>query len=107
MHNELTTISIFDPETGDELGYDEDGEVCITGPNTMLGYFANQEATDAILRKHSDGRVWVHTGDIGHMTKNGRKKLTFKQSDSVNNLYIDNNKELDLPSYFHALGIRR
>ena len=66
-----TTISIFEPDTENELGYNMDGEVCITGPNTMLGYFNNQEATDMILKKHSDGKVWVHTGDIGHITENG------------------------------------
>ena len=66
-----TTISIFDPATGDELSYNENGEICITGPNTMLGYFENQEATNAILKKHDDGKVWVHTGDIGYITENG------------------------------------
>ena len=66
-----TTISIFEPNTENELGYNENGEVCITGPNTMLGYFENQEATNAILRKHSDGKMWIHTGDIGHITENG------------------------------------
>lgn len=64
-------ISVFEPDSEDELGYNQDGEICITGPNTMLGYFENQEATDAILKRHSDGKIWVHTGDIGHMTEDG------------------------------------
>lgn len=66
-----TTISIFDPETNEELSYNQEGEVCMTGPNTMLGYFANQQATDDILRTHEDGSVWIHSGDIGYMTENG------------------------------------
>ncbi len=66
-----TTISVFEPDSENEVGYNQDGEVCITGPNIMLGYFENQEATNAILKKHSDGTVWVHTGDIGHITENG------------------------------------
>ncbi|MCI9110909.1 MAG: acyl--CoA ligase [Bacilli bacterium] len=66
-----TIISVFDPETGKECRYNETGEVCMTGPNTMLGYYDNQEATNAILREHEDGRVWVHSGDIGYMTENG------------------------------------
>jgi long-subunit acyl-CoA synthetase (AMP-forming) len=66
-----TTISIFEPGTENELGYNDDGEVCITGPNTMLGYFENQEATDEIIKRHSDGKLWVHTGDIGHINENG------------------------------------
>lgn len=66
-----TTISIFDPVTGEELGYNEHGEVCITGPNRMLGYFKNEQATKDVLRVHSDGTVWVHSGDIGYITPNG------------------------------------
>ena len=66
-----TTISVFEPDSENELGYNEDGEICITGPNTMLGYFENQEATNAILKRHSDGKMWIHTGDIGHITENG------------------------------------
>lgn len=66
-----TTIAIFEPDTENELGYNEDGEVCVTGPNTMLGYFENKEATDAILRRHNDGKMWIHTGDVGHITEDG------------------------------------
>ncbi len=66
-----TIISIFNQETGEELKYDEIGEVCITGPNTMLGYFENKEETDKILRTHEDGKIWVHSGDLGYMTKDG------------------------------------
>lgn len=67
-----TTISIFDPITGDELGYNNRGEVCITGPNIMLGYYKNQEATNDILRIHEDGSIWIHSGDIGYMTEDGK-----------------------------------
>lgn len=66
-----TTIAIFDSETNEELSYNQEGEVCMTGPNTMLGYFANKQATDDILRTHEDGSVWIHSGDIGYMTENG------------------------------------
>ena len=66
-----TTISVFEPDTENELGYNEDGEVCITGPNTMLEYFENEEATNTILKRHADGKMWIHTGDIGHITENG------------------------------------
>lgn len=66
-----TIISIFDPETNEELSYNQQGEVCITGPNTMLGYFNNIEATNELVRKHKDGLDWVHSGDIGYMTEDG------------------------------------
>ncbi len=37
----------------------------------MLGYYNNQAATDDIIKKHDDGLMWVHSGDIGYMTENG------------------------------------
>ena len=64
-------ISIFDPNTGKELKYNQSGEVCLNGPTTMLGYFNNQEATDEIIRTHEDGRKWIHTGDLGYMNEEG------------------------------------
>ena len=64
-------ISIFDPKTGEELKYNQQGEVCLNGPTTMLGYFKNETATNEIIRTHSDGRKWIHTGDLGYMTENG------------------------------------
>lgn len=67
-----TTISVFAPGTTKELGYNEEGEVCITGPNTMLGYWKNQKATDDIIWQHEDGKKWVHSGDLGYINENGQ-----------------------------------
>ena len=66
-----TVVSIFDPDTCEELTYNQQGEICMTGPNTMLGYFNNIDATKEIIRKHQDGLNWVHSGDIGYMTEDG------------------------------------
>jgi len=66
-----TLIGIFDPDTGDELGYGERGEICISGPSMMKGYFNRTEETDIVMRRHCDGRVWVHSGDIGYMDEDG------------------------------------
>lgn len=66
-----TTIGIFDPETGEELGYNQPGEVCISGPSVMKGYYNNKEETDHVLRKHADGKIWVHSGDIGTVDEDG------------------------------------
>ena len=66
-----TTVGIFDPETGEELGYNEVGEVCISGPTLMKGYYNNKEETDHVLRKHADGKIWVHSGDIGTIDEDG------------------------------------
>lgn len=65
------TVGIFDPETGEELDYGQDGEVCMTGRGMMKGYHGLPEETDAVLRRHADGRLWVHSGDIGHLDADG------------------------------------
>lgn len=66
-----TIISVFRPETSDELKYGESGEICMTAPTVMLGYYNQQSETHKILRIHSDGKVWIHSGDIGHMDEDG------------------------------------
>ena len=66
-----TVISIFDPDTGEELGYGEKGEICITGPSVMKGYYKRPEETDNVLRRHADGKLWVHSGDVGYMDEDG------------------------------------
>ena len=66
-----TTIGIFDPETSEELGYNTPGEVCITGDTMMKGYFNNKEETDYVMRKHADGQIWIHSGDIGYIDEDG------------------------------------
>lgn len=54
-----------------------DGELCLTGPNLMLGYYKNDAATAQALRKHKDGEVWLHTGDVFCKDENGY--LFFRQ----------------------------
>ena len=66
-----TTIAIFEPETTNELSYNQQGEVCITGPSIMAGYFKNQEETDNVMKVHPDGKVWVHSGDLGYIDEDG------------------------------------
>ena len=66
-----TNISIFNPNTEEETQYGEIGEVCITGPNTMKGYYNNEEETNNIIKKHKDGMEWVHSGDLGYMDSDG------------------------------------
>ncbi len=42
------------------------GQITAKGPNVMLGYFENQEATDEVIK---DG--WFYTGDLGYIDKDG------------------------------------
>lgn len=70
-------IGIFEPNTDIELDYDTDGEICICGPTVMLGYYNNEAETNLTLKHHKDGNIWLHTGDIGSMDKDGF--ITYKQ----------------------------
>lgn len=66
-----TKIGIFKPNTDEELGYFEEGEVCVSGPATMECYLNNVEETNKIIKIHKDGRRWVHTQDIGYLDTDG------------------------------------
>lgn len=63
-------VKFVDPETNREVGYDEKGEICISG-NIMLEYYENKEETNLSIRIHEDGKKWLHTGDIGHINRDG------------------------------------
>lgn len=62
-----TASKIVNPDTGEELGINERGEVLIAGPHVMPGYLNNQEAT----RNCIDEDGWFHTGDIGYADEDG------------------------------------
>ena len=66
-----TLVSVFEPGTDTELPIGQRGELCISGPGVMKGYYNKPAETAAILRTHADGRVWVHTGDIGYLDEDG------------------------------------
>ncbi len=66
-----TVISAFKPGTDEELRYGEEGELCIQTPTMMLGYYKNEEATQEVLKEHSDGNYWIHSADIGYVTEDG------------------------------------
>lgn len=57
--------------THDEAAPNVDGEICFTGPTVMLGYVNETKETMQALRKHKDGKTWLHTGDIGYMDEEG------------------------------------
>jgi len=64
-------VSAFDVDTGKELPFGQEGEICINTPSTMIGYLNKPEETDNILRRHEDGLLWVHSGDLGYISENG------------------------------------
>lgn len=70
-------IKIFKPNTQTELPYGEVGEICISGPTVMMGYLDNEKETNEILQLHKDGKIWLHSGDMGMMDNDG--VLFYKQ----------------------------
>ena len=66
-----TFYKIVQPGTTNEVEANIEGEICISGPTVMLGYMDNLEETKQTLRRHYDGRIWLHTGDLGHMDQDG------------------------------------
>ena len=57
--------------TQEEVPYGEEGEINLSGPTVMKGYDNNEEETAKTLQKHADGRLWLHTGDLGKMDEDG------------------------------------
>nr|ADI22569.1 acyl-CoA synthetases (AMP-forming)/AMP-acid ligases II [uncultured Rhizobium sp. HF0500_10F10] len=68
-------ISIQD-EAGTELGPNETGEICVTGPAVFAGYYDNPDANAKAFR---DG--WFRTGDLGHLDAAGYLSITGRASD--------------------------
>ena len=66
-----TFYKIVNVGTTDEADAGTEGEICISGPTVMLGYMDNPEETAQTLRTHTDGRIWLHTGDLGYMDTDG------------------------------------
>lgn len=64
-------VCIYDNESSKELGYNEIGEICMSGPSLMTGYHHAPDATKAVLRRHADGELWLHSGDLGYLTEDG------------------------------------
>ncbi len=69
-----TDVKVVNAENGCELGYDELGELCMSGVQVMMGY-DDSSLDKGVLRQHSDGRIWLHTGDNAIIHKDGRVQI--------------------------------
>ncbi len=71
-----TIVSAFDPDTLIELPYGEEGELCIHSDTLMIGYYQAEDLTKKAIRMHNDGKLWLHSGDLGYIDENGLVKVT-------------------------------
>lgn len=72
-----TEVKMVDEE-GNEVPAGEPGELCVKGPQVMLGYWQRPDATDEILQ---DG--WLHTGDIATMDEEGFMRIVDRKKDMI------------------------
>ena len=66
-----TDFKIVKNSTFTELPAGKEGEICISGPLVMMGYLGNDAETAQDLRLHPDGKIWLHTGDLGSLHDDG------------------------------------
>ena len=74
-----TLVSAFEPGTDKELPIGQRGELCISGPATMKGYYKMPEATAATVDKEG----WLHSGDLACRDENGCYRITGRLKDMI------------------------
>ena len=72
-------IKIVDPETGETVGPNEQGEICCRGYNVMKGYYKMPEMTEKAIDK--DG--WLHSGDLATVDEDGYYRITGRIKDMI------------------------
>ncbi len=78
-HNRLGSVGKAMP--GVTIKIADDGEILACGPNIMQGYYNRPEETEEALETDAEGRVWLHTGDIGQLDKDGFLFITDRKKD--------------------------
>jgi long-chain acyl-CoA synthetase len=79
-----TDCKIVDLETGEhELPVGKEGELCIAGPQIMLGYWNHPEETARALRTDDSGRQWLYTGDVARMDDDGYFYIVQRKKDMI------------------------
>ncbi len=66
-----TYSKIVDMGTKQEVPVGEVGEILVSGPTVMKEYRGNAEETAKVLEKDENGRIWLHTGDLGYVDSDG------------------------------------
>ena len=95
LHN---IFEVFDVDTGEKVkGYGCVGELRVSSPTLMLGYFGSKETeTNKVIHTDDEGRRWYCTGDLGHIDEDGLiyidgriKRIITRRGFKVYPLYIE------------------
>ncbi len=78
---DFRVVSVEDGETKVPLG--QVGELICSGPIVMKAYLNKPEETETALRVH-DGKIWMHTGDVGRMDEDGFVYVVDRAKDMIN-----------------------
>jgi long-chain acyl-CoA synthetase len=85
MPGKIKIETVGPPFKTNEVKIADDGEILVKGENIMLGYWNMKKETEEIIKNG-----WLHTGDIGEITKDGNLKITDRKKEIIVNLGGDN-----------------
>lgn len=72
-------IKVLNVTTGEMLGDNEEGEICIKSPGNMVGYANDLKTTKGMI----DDEGWLHTGDIGYFDNDNFLYITDRMKDLI------------------------
>jgi long-chain acyl-CoA synthetase len=79
-----TDMKIVDLETGTrELPLGDEGELCVSGPQIMKGYWQRPDETAIALRTDAEGVVWLYTGDVARIDDDGFTFIVQRKKDMI------------------------
>jgi len=79
-----TDIKIVDLQTGlHEVPAGCEGELCISGPQVMKGYWNRPDEPAIALREDKAGRTWLYTGDVARMDEDGYTYIVQRKKDMI------------------------
>ncbi|MCX5868988.1 MAG: AMP-binding protein [Proteobacteria bacterium] len=74
-----TELKLVDPDTGQEVEQGNPGEICVKGPQVMIGYFEKPDETEFAIDK--DG--YMHTGDVAIQDPEGYLRIVDRTKDMI------------------------
>jgi len=75
-----TDVKLLDTTTGEPVEIGKPGEICVKGPQVMVGYLNNAEET----KKAIDEDGYMHTGDVGIFDEEGYIRIVDRTKDMIN-----------------------